>query len=585
VSSPSDAVVEITGLHVTLHRDGVGGHVLRGIDLDLARGEIVALVGESGSGKSTLGLAIQGLLADEADPVIRGSLLVDGTEVVGASGTTLRSLRRGKLGAVFQDPSTSLDPTMRVGRQLDESIHDGTPPETWLATVGIPDPTRSVRSFPHQLSGGQRQRAMIAMAMADRPAVVVADEPTTALDVTVQAQILELFRHLRSEFGTAILFVTHDLAVAASIADRVVVMYAGRIVESGPTVEVIQHPRHPYTVALLTARLEIRASKAHQLPVLAGEPPSPSQLPSGCAFAPRCPLADDRCRVDDPDLSDLGRSLVACHHADQVDEGLWERRAEDWPAPSASTADQVLSVDDVVVFYRGRRGKDRQVIALDHVSLDMSDGEAVAVVGESGSGKSTLLRVAAGLVRTDTGAVTYAGEGHPQMVYQDAAASLTPWLSVEELVGERLRRAGTSAADRSAAVMEALGNVGLTPALARVKPSELSGGQRQRVAIARAIVQPPRLLLCDEPTSALDVSLGAGILNLLGVLRRTFDMATLFVTHDLAAARYVADRIVVLKEGVIVEQGPADRIVDAPQHPYTVELLASMPGRSLDEAG
>jgi peptide/nickel transport system ATP-binding protein len=585
VSAPFEPVVKIAGLHVTLHRDGVAAHVLRGVDLEIARGEIVALVGESGSGKSTLGLAIQGLLAQEADPMVQGSIQVDGVEVVGATGAALRSLRREKLGAVFQDPSTSLDPTMRVGRQLDESIHDETVPETWLETVGIPDPTKSVRSYPHQLSGGQRQRAMIAMAMAHRPAVIVADEPTTALDVTVQSQILKLFSNLRSEFGAAILFVTHDLAVASSIADRVVVMYAGRIVESGSSDEVIHRPGHPYTVALLTARLEIRAAKDHQLPVLAGEPPSPAQLPSGCAFAPRCPLADGVCKVDDPGLSVSGRSLVACHHVDLVDEGLWERGADTWPASSAGDPGRVLSVNDVVVRYHGRRSKDRQVVALDRVSLDMSVGESVAVVGESGSGKSTLLRVVAGLIKPDMGEVTYRGEGRPQMVYQDAAASLTPWLSVGELVGERLRRPGISGVDRRAAVLEALGNVGLSPELARVKPAELSGGQRQRVAIARAIVVPPRLLLCDEPTSALDVSLAAGILNLLGVLRRTFDMATLFVTHDLAAARYVANRIVVLREGVVVEHGPADRIVKSPQHPYTVELLASMPGRPLEEAG
>jgi peptide/nickel transport system ATP-binding protein len=569
---------------VTLHRDGVAGHVLRGVTLDIAPGEIVALVGESGSGKSTLGLAIQGLLASDADPIVTGSILVGGVEVVGASAKTLRSLRRSKIGAVFQDPSASLDPTMRVGRQLRESIHDGTAPHVWLETVGLPDPAGSARSYPHQLSGGQRQRAMIAMAMADRPTVVLADEPTTALDVTVQAQILKLFGRLRSEFGTAILFVTHDLAVAASIADRVVVLYAGQIAETGPIDEVLDRPGHPYTLALLTARLELGAAKEHQLPVLAGEPPSPTAVGAGCPFAPRCPLADAACLRDPPLLPHDG-TLVACHHVDRVGPDLWDRTADEWPNDAERRDDLVFDAANIVVRFRGRRAKDRQVLALDDVSLEVADGEAVAVVGESGSGKSTLLRVAAGLIAPDAGTVHYRGEGRPQMVYQDAAASLTPWLTVGELVEERLRRTPMKRADRRQAVVDALGTVGLSPAIARSKPADLSGGQRQRVAIARAIVVPPGLLLCDEPTSSLDVSLAAAILNLLGVLRRRFDMATLFVTHDLAAARYVADRIVVLNQGVIVEEGPAERIVTSPKHPYTRELLASMPRRGLRETG
>jgi peptide/nickel transport system ATP-binding protein len=579
-----EPAVRVRDLHVTLHRDGVAGHVLRGVTLDVAPGEIVALVGESGSGKSTLDLAIQGLLASDADPIVTGSILVDGFEVVGASPKELRSLRRSKIGAVFQDPSASLDPTMRVGRQLRESIYDGTAPHTWLETVGLPDPAGSARSYPHQLSGGQRQRAMIAMAMADRPTVVLADEPTTALDVTVQAQILKLFGRLRSEFGTAILFVTHDLAVAASIADRVVVLYAGQIVETGPLDEVLDRPGHPYTVALLTARLELDAPKQQQLPVLAGEPPSPANVGAGCSFAPRCPLADARC-LHEPLLLPHAGTLVACHHVDRVGSDLWERRADDWPQQAERRDDRVLEARSVVVRFKGRRANDRKVLALDDVSLEVGDGEAVAVVGESGSGKSTLLRVAAGLIVPDAGTVRYRGEGRPQMVYQDAAASLTPWLTVGELVEERLRRTPVKRAERRQAVVDALGTVGLSPAIARSKPADLSGGQRQRVAIARAIVVPPGLLLCDEPTSSLDVSLAAAILNLLGVLRRRFDMATLFVTHDLAAARYVADRIVVLRQGVIVEEGPAERIITAPDHPYTRELLASMPRRELRATG
>ncbi|MFM7717949.1 MAG: dipeptide ABC transporter ATP-binding protein [Actinomycetota bacterium] len=568
----------IRGLHVWLEREGNRNHVLRGVDLDVRAGEIVALVGESGSGKTTLGYAVQGLLDASSVPTVEGSIVVDGVEVVGADDASLRDLRRRAIGAVFQDPSLSLDPTMRVGRQLREAIADGTSTERWLERVGLPDPARCARAYPHELSGGQRQRAMIAMAAADDPVLIVADEPTTALDVTVQAQILALFGELRRSSDTAMVFVTHDLAVAGAIADRIAVMYAGRIVEDGAAATILAAPRHPYTLALLAARLGATAAREAQLPVLRGEPPASGTGLVGCAFAPRCPLADDRCRAEDPQPIATGAVSVACHRTAEVVPDLWRRVAEPWPEPSAPAAEPALVLRDIRLRYPGRR-RGEEVLALDGVSLEVPAGGSVAIVGESGSGKSTLLRVAAGLVRPDAGEVRVAGEGRPQMVYQNAAASLTPWLGVEELVGERLRRTGRSRAERRALVLEALDTVGLPERLLGARPGQLSGGQRQRVAIARAIVVPPALLLCDEPTSALDVSLAAGILNLLGSLRRRFGMAMVFVTHDLAAARFVAERIVVLNRGVVVEEGAADRVIDAPEHPYTRQLLASMPER------
>ena len=573
-----DVAVRIRGLHVWLEREGSRNHVLRGIDLDVRAGEIVALVGESGSGKTTLGYAVQGLLDASSAPTVEGSVVVDGVEVVGADDATLRGLRRRSLGAVFQDPSLSLDPTMRIGRQLREAITDGTTPERWLERVGLPDPARCARAFPHELSGGQRQRAMIAMAAADDPAVIVADEPTTALDVTVQAQILRLFAELRGASRTAMLFVTHDLAVAGAIADRIVVLYAGRVAEEGDVRAVLEAPRHPYTLALLAARLGVDAGKAEQLPVLRGEPPASGTGLVGCAFAPRCPLAGDRCRSEDPPLVGEAGVTVACHRVADVAPDLWRRASEPWPGAADVGRESALHLRDVRLRYPGaRRGE--HVLALDGVSLEVPAGGSVAVVGESGSGKSTLLRVAAGLVRPDAGEVRVPDGGRPQMVYQNAAASLTPWLTVEELVGERLRRSGMGKQERRARVREALETVGLPDRLLGARPGSLSGGQRQRVAIARAVVVPPALLLCDEPTSALDVSLAAAILNLLGSLRRRFGMAMVFVTHDLAAARFVADRIVVLHRGIVVEEGPADRVIAAPEHRYTRDLLASMPDR------
>lgn len=581
------ATLTVRDLHVTLHREEQANLALRGLDLDIHQGEIVALVGESGSGKSTLGLAIQGLLPAESRPLVRGSIRLAGTEVVGAPAAVVRRLRREQLGAVFQDPMTSLNPTLRIGHQLRENITDSIPPEIWLERVGLDDPVNRLRAYPHQLSGGQRQRVMIAMAMACHPALVIADEPTTALDVTVQAQILRLIRRLCRQADTAFLFVTHDLAVAATIADRIVVLYAGQVAETGPIAPVIAHPAHPYTAALLEARFGLHVDKQHQLPTLAGEPPPPDRLPPGCPFAPRCLLAEEACRVAPPPLRPVGQhsGQAACLLADEVTADLWRRVASQWPGEIAPAGQPLLKLSGIEKRYRVRRrglwGGHTVIQALREVDLEVFAGEAVALVGESGSGKSTLLRVAAGLIRPEAGQVTFDSPERPQMVYQDAAASLTPWLSVAELIGERLRPLGLSRVARRERVNEALELVGLSPQLAMATPGQLSGGQAQRVAIARAVVIPPRLLLCDEPVSALDVSLAAAILNLLGSLRRRLSMAMLFVTHDLAAARFVADRIVVMKAGKIVEVGPAEQIAHTPQAAYTQELLAAMPDNLL----
>jgi peptide/nickel transport system ATP-binding protein len=580
-------VLEVSRLSVRLSRAGRPGWAIRDVSLAVARGEIVALVGESGSGKSTLGLAAQGLLPGDADPEVTGSIRVCGVELAGAGAATLRRARRRDVRAVFQDPLASLNPTMRVGRQLAEAA-DGAPTESDLAAqlddVGIPEPRSRLRSYPHELSGGQRQRVMIAMAMASRPALVFADEPTTALDVTVQAQVLALFGRLRKRSGTAFVFITHDLAVAASIADRIVVMYAGTVVEDGPVRAVTAEPAHPYTAALLDARFDLDVDKRHRLPTLPGGPPLPTSEPPGCLFAERCLLVDDPCRAGRPALQPVRRrpGTAACVRQPAVSAGLWRRTATAWPEavqPAAPTGEDgvLLRVGGVGKRFARRGGA--PLVALDDVDLEVGPGEAVALVGESGSGKSTLLRVVAGLTPADGGSVRYTGGDRPQMVHQDPFASLTPWLPVHELVAERLRSHDVSRAERRERVLAVLERVGLPGSVARLRPGQLSGGQRQRVAVARAVVVPPRLLLCDEPVSAMDVSLAAGVLNLLESLRRELGMAMLFVTHDLAAARFVAERIVVMRSGQVVESGPSDAIVGSPRHSYTRELLASMPGR------
>jgi peptide/nickel transport system ATP-binding protein len=409
----------------------------------------------------------------------------------------------------------------------------------------------------------------------------VADEPTTALDVTVQSQILLLLRELRDEIGCSFVLITHDFGVAAQVADRVAVMYGGRLAETGDMAAVLAAPAHPYTAGLLRSRLDLDLPLGREIATLPGEPPDPRFHPPGCAFAPRCGQRTDACDEAAPELrpAPTHDGIVACfepagdHGAGLTDTPEFAPVAAD---VGGEPAVRINGVEKSFWVKRKAFQKDR-LAALRHIVLEVGAGESVALVGESGSGKSTLLRVVAGLLKPDSGVVERPG-GAPQMVFQDAGASLTPWLTVGELVGERLRgRPGIDRSERDRQVTEALRLVGLPPEVASSKAGALSGGQRQRVAFARATIVPPRLLLCDEPTSALDASLAASVLNLLQHLRRELGMAVIFVTHDLAAARFVADRIAVMYLGEIVEVGPADELVIAPRHPYTKALLASVP--------
>jgi peptide/nickel transport system ATP-binding protein len=575
-------VLRIADLSVTLHRDGRPNRILDRIALTVGNGEIVAMLGESGSGKSTLGLAVMGLLAPESQPLIEGSIVLDGTELLGGNAAQWRQARRQRIGTVFQDPIGSLNPALRIGVQLAEAIEDGTPPARWLERVGIPDPASRLQSYPHQLSGGQCQRVMIAMAIAKRPALIIADEPTTALDVVVQAQILDLLRRLAREDGIAVLFVTHDLAVASALADRIVVMHAGRLVEDGPVVELAARPAHPYTAALLGARFGLAADRDRQLPTLATSAGSHRATDDGCTFAGRCPLATDQCHtLRPPVLPAAHGGTAACFRGAEVGATLWASASSPWPPiKHAQTGILVEMAMVAKTFAMPRRflgAAVQPVQALNKIDLRIYRGESVALVGGSGSGKSTLLRVAAGLLAPDSGDVVHAKGAPPQVIFQDARGSLTPWLSIGEQIGERLRPLRLTKAERERRVSVALEQVGLDRNLGDARSRDLSGGQCQRAALARAIVVPPSLLLCDEAISAMDMTLAAAMLNLIGSLRRELGMALLFVTHDLAAARFVADRIVVMANGEIVEMGEADDIVTAPEHPATRALLAAMP--------
>ena len=550
-----------------------GVRALRGVTLDIQPGEIVGLVGESGSGKSVLGLAALGLLPPAA--AVSGSVLLDGREMVGASEEERRLARRRYAGAVFQDPMTSLNPTMKVGRQVAEAAGSMEAALEALDRARVPEARRRAAQFPHELSGGLRQRVMIAMAIAGGPDLVVADEPTTALDVTVQAEILRLLIQVREETGTAILFATHDLAVAAGLADRIAVLYAGRLAEIGPAADVLHQPCHPYTAALMAARLRADSPRGAMLPTLDGEPPNPRAHPPGCAFAPRCPLAEPACAasVPEPEPAPTHGGLAACIHAGKS-AGVRLRAREAGTARKAASGGPALLLTGITKAFG--RGEHRRVV-VEGLSLEVPAGGSVALVGESGCGKTTTLRMAVGLERPDGGEVHLGQGGAPQLVFQDAGASLTPWLTVGEMLEERLRTNGLAAPPRRTRALEVLGMVGLPPEVAGRRPRQLSGGQRQRVALARAVAVPPALLACDEPISALDVSLAATVLNLLADLRAELGMAMLFVTHDLAAARFVGDRVAVMAGGRIIEEGPSDEVLTNPKHPHTAGLIRAIP--------
>lgn len=592
----SRPVATVDQLHVTFRRNGRDVHALRGVSLSIAPGEIVGLVGESGSGKSVLGFTMLGLLPKGAQ--VDGTVRVADSDMVHGEAKALRRVRRLDLGAVFQDPMTSLNPTMRIGKQVTEAAGSEEAALRLLTAVGIPEPRRRMRAYPHELSGGLRQRVMIAMAVAGDPELVIADEPTTALDVTVQAQVLGLLQRLRDEIGCSIVLITHDLGVAAQIADRIAVLYAGRIAEIGPAAEVLAGPAHPYTKGLLGSRLTLDTQRDRKLAALPGAVPSPVSPLPGCAFVPRCAAATDACATAPPEpVAVAPQRVSACIRSPQdvaamsadasADAGEFPRR----PDSDADQPPAVALANVTKTFTVSRRWLDRsggnhgKLHALRGVTMRVQHGESVALVGESGSGKSTLLRIIAGLETPTAGTVELGGGQRPQMVFQDAGASLTPWLPVGELIAERLRGTKMSAAQRRAAVGEVLERVGLPAEVARSRSGELSGGQRQRVSLARATVVPPSVLLCDEPTSALDVSLAASVLNLIGELRRSLDMSVVFVTHDLSVARVVADRIAVMYLGRIVEIGPADRVIGDPAHPYTRALVDAIPDLGRESRG
>lgn len=581
----SPPVVEIKDLFVSLRRGQQRVSALRGVSLTINEGEIVALVGESGSGKSVLGMSILGLLPASADPIVTGSVSVLGTDLIGTSHAKLRELRRFQLGAVFQDPMGSLNPSMKIKGQLAEVSHSDRDSAEALGDVGISDVESTLERFPFELSGGQRQRVMIAMALLKEPSLVVADEPTTALDVTIQAQILELIKQLRSNSKSAFLFITHDLGVAAEIADRIVVLYNGKVLEQGAARDILSNPGHPYSRHLTSTRITMRQDKSSPVNSAEVDPNNLHAGGDGCPWATRCRWATEPCTVTFPDPVEVAPGWLSyCHNLDSF------KAEKDSPALAVTSVNSPgLTLDETVLDIAGLEKHFRiktsggygELQALANVDLKLHRGEVVAVVGESGSGKSTLLRILAGLESASSGSIVRGSGSMPKIVFQDAGSSLTPWLSVGEILRESLWAQDLPRAEQDRRVENVLADVGLTTAVMQSKTSALSGGQRQRVAIARCVIDPPDVLLCDEPTSALDASLVANTLNLLIGLKNELKMGMVFVTHDLAVARYISDRILVMYKGRVVESGPSETVCAQPLHPYTKMLLASLPGEGL----
>jgi len=601
-------LLEVTDLAVTFPADGGPVTAVRGISYRVGPGEVVAMVGESGSGKSVSAMAVVGLLPEYAR--VRGSVRLHDTELLGLGDGPMSRVRGKSVGMVFQDPMSALTPVYTVGDQIAEAIEVHQPrvgrgaarrrAVELLDLVGIAQPERRARAFPHELSGGERQRVVIAIAIANDPDLLICDEPTTALDVTVQAQILEVLKKARDVTGAGVLIITHDLGVVAEFADRALVMYAGRVVESAGVHDLYRNRQMPYTVGLLGSVPRLDAAQGTRLVPIPGAPPSLVGLEPGCPFAPRCPLAIDECRSQEPGLVPVGVDhLAACIRTEQVDG---RSAADIYGVNTASRAMEpgvsavVVRVRDLVKTYPLTKGvllrrTIGEVRAVDGVSFELRQGRTLGIVGESGSGKSTTLHEILELVAPQSGSIEVLGSDVAalgpasrralrrdiQVVFQDPVASLDPRLPVFELIAEPLRANGFDKADTNTRVAELLDIVGLRRADAARYPAAFSGGQKQRIGIARALALQPKILALDEPVSALDVSIQAGIINLLLDLQERFGLSYLFVSHDLSVVKHLAHDVVVMHAGTIVERGDSVAVFGNPQHEYTRRLLGAVP--------
>ncbi len=603
------SLLSVRNLYTEIHQAHGVVRPVDGVSFDVAPGEVVGLVGESGSGKSMTGMSIMGLLP-RGGRVASGSILLKDRELTSLRESEMRKVRGGDVGMVFQDPMTSLNPTMTIGNQVAEAVQLHRKVDKAaarervkevLGLVGMPKSTR-LESYPHELSGGMRQRVMIALALACEPSLLIADEPTTALDVTIQAQILDLIGELRARLNMGVLLVTHDMGVIAQRADRVLVMYAGRIVEGGMTSDLFAEPRHPYTEALLASIPKLDQDKDEELQSIPGLPPDLAHPPTGCRFAPRCPYSTQFCTHNDPDLAvdKLGQSYACFFPRVSTNRELirarrshTNRRSDEALVPDSS---KVLELRDVHKEYAvsGRLFRDgsKSLKAVSGVSLSVTNGETFALVGESGCGKTTLGRMMVSLEKPTSGEVRFDGEVFSamtgkelrhkrrdiQLVFQDSAAALDPRMTVGDSLAEPLviQRIGDRRA-REARVKELMDMVGLPSRAVTRRPYEFSGGQRQRINIARALALNPRVVVADEPVSALDVSIQSQVLNLMRSLQTDLGLTYVVISHDLSVVKYLADWVGVMYLGKLVEVGPATQVYGQPAHPYTDVLLEAIP--------
>ena len=611
VSEPAGGPATGTAAHDALTVDGIDiTYRVRGRDLTtvrdvsfrIGRGESYGLVGESGSGKSTIALAVVRYLARNGR-VSRGAIAIDGHDVLAMRGEELRKLRANTVSMVYQEPGRALNPTIKVGRQVAEVFEIAgvdkaqalDRAQEMLEKVRIADPAGVMNRYPHQLSGGMLQRAVIAMALAAQPSLLILDEPTTALDATVEAEVLDLISALRTEFSTSLLFISHNLAVIAKMCDRVGVLYAGELMEQGPARDVFEDPRNPYTVGLLRCIPRRGTAKNQEaLDTIPGFPPGPGDTVDGCVFAERCGLVEDRCRHGEVPLYEVSptrRSRCHFHERAQTLPRLVKAEPEAVAAAAQNGAREVLvSAEDVSKTFHM---EGETIHGLVDVSLEVHAGETLGLVGESGSGKTTLARVLLGLLPPDQGA-HLAIEGAPlaetanrrtheqqktlQIVFQNPDSALNRRHSIRRLLSRALSKLGGYKGDALAARLRTLlSEVRLAERYLPMRPVQLSGGLKQRVAIARAFAGDPKIVVCDEPTSALDVSVQAAILNLLNDLQRREQVSYLFISHDLGVVRYLSDRIAVLYLGRLMETGSADQVFNAPHHPYTEALLSAVP--------
>lgn len=577
--------------------------VVDGVSFQVSAGETYALLGESGSGKSMTALSLMRLLPD-GGYIASGSVQLNGQEVLALPEREMRGVRGGGMAMIFQEPMLALNPVIRVGTQIAEALalhRKLAGRAAWeaaralLDSVGVPDAARRLEAYPFELSGGLRQRVMIAIALAGKPRLLIADEPTTALDVTIQAQVLDVLRSLRAEQQMGILLITHDLGVVAENADRVGVMYAGELVEESTRDAFFAAPQHPYSRMLFEALP--RPGDSSRLTTIPGQVPGFGSALHGCRFAPRCPHAVQRCHVESPDWQLIGGQRVRCHLAGELPaRGERETTAR---TSSGEAARTLLQVDALKVHFPVRRGLFKRTVghvrAVDDVTLSIQAGRTLALVGESGCGKTTVGKALLRLIEPTAGTVTLAGQvvdathadilrQQAQMVFQDPFSSLNPRMRVADILLEGMDALRVGAAqDRRDVVRRLLEQVGLPTDAGGRYPHAFSGGQRQRIAIARALAVSPRLIICDEPTSALDVSVQAQILNLLKDLQDSLGLAYLFITHNLAVVDYLAHDVAVMYLGRIVEQGPAADVLGAPRHPYTQALVSAVP--RIDAAG